>query len=383
MRRASLAAASLAVLALAGAAASAQEPAPVYQQQKKQAFRFAGDTLARYEWTENIPVPGTDLAPGEPAFVDESRSFLQARPRLELTIGPVELGAGGAFNYSDKINDETPEGFDEPLLIRDNFRSRDVRLDLAYGKVTFGPVSAVGGRFLMPLPFTEMIWDRDLRPQGGAVTLAFPFGGSNSTSRFALYGIYATGSHVYEDKSVMYGGAAELNLGAGGGSGLQLVGSYLQFKDLDKLQLAIRRQNTRELGQIVGEYHVVDLLARLTRGGQVPLQLVFDYCWNTQVSDGNHGLWLAMVIGSTDVSRAQLAYTFAKVDKDATVAAFNTDDFFWGTGWEAHRADLGVATRKNNSLHAIAQWQRFKDSPDPATRDLWVTRYRLEWRTNF
>ena len=48
-----------------------------------------------------------------------------------------------------------------------------------------------------------------------------------------------------------------------------------------------------------------------------------------------------------------------------------------------HRGDLGVSTRRNNSIHAIAQWQRFKDSPDPLVRDEWVTRYRLEWRTHF
>ena len=53
------------------------------------------------------------------------------------------------------------------------------------------------------------------------------------------------------------------------------------------------------------------------------------------------------------------------------MAAFNTDDFFWGTGWEGHRAELATGTRKNTSIHGIAQWQRFKDSPDPAPE--WVT----------
>jgi hypothetical protein len=83
------------------------------------------------------------------------------------------------------------------------------------------------------------------------------------------------------------------------------------------------------------------------------------------------------------VSPARLEYTYAKVDKDATLAAYNSDDFFWGTGWEGHRADLGITTTRKNSIHGIAQWQRFKDSPDPTVRDQWVTRYRLEWRTNF
>jgi len=49
-----VAATSLAVLAVSSAA-SAQDPAAVYQK-KNEAFRFAGDTIVRYEWTREIPV---------------------------------------------------------------------------------------------------------------------------------------------------------------------------------------------------------------------------------------------------------------------------------------------------------------------------------------
>jgi len=371
MRRPALAVALLAPLAFADLAA-AQGPTSAYQQQKKQSFRFAGDTLARYEWTQDIP--------GADGLVNESRYILQARPRVELSLGPIELGVGGAFNYSDEENDIPPPG--EPLtLIRDNYRSRDARLDLAYGKLKLGPVVAQGGRFFMSIPFTEMIWDQDLRPQGGAVALEFSPEGSSS--RFALQGIYATGSHVFEDESVMYGGGVELSFASGQDSSLQLVGSYLQFEDLDKLDVPIRRQNTRVAGLIVYDYRVVDLVGRIRRGGQMPMQLVANYCWNTALDENNSGLWLSAILGDLGTSRMRAEYTYAKIDRDATLAAFNTDDFFWGTGFEAHRADLATGTVKSSSVHAIAQWQRFKDSPDPAVREQWVTRYRLEWRTSF
>jgi len=372
MRRAASAVAPLAVLALASLAA-AQDPAAVYQQQPGKAFRFAGDSLARYEWTREIPTAD--------GLVNEDRYFLQARPRIELRAGPVELGVGGAFNYSAKENDIPPEGFDEPLLIRDNFRARDARLDLAYAKIKAGPIVVQGGRFFMPIPFTEMIWDRDLRPQGGAIALQYA--PQNSGTRIALHGIYATGSHVFEDESVMYGGALDLGFGSSQGSGLQLVGSYLEFDDTNELQLAIRRQNTRVAGFFVNEYKVVDIVGRITRGGQLPLQLVANYCWNRAVDTDNKGLWLAAVMGDLSVSRARAEYVYAKVDRDATMAAFNSDDFFWGTGWEGHKAELATGTRKNTSIHGIAQWQRFKDSPDPIVAEQWVTRYRLEWRTRF
>ena len=387
-----LAVAALGVIALTTAAA-AQDPAAVYQQEPKQSFKFAGDTLARYEWTRGIPVTGDPLT-----FLDQDRYRVQARPRIELRFGPFELGAGGEFNYSEDENDIAPEG-QSLTIIRDNYRSRDARLDLAYGKVTFGPVTAQAGRFLMPLPLTEMIWDRDIRPQGGAATITL--GDAQSPARLALHGIYSLGSHVFDDEgdylgadsldtdvldtdaTEMFGGAVELALGRPGESTLHVMGAYLQFDKLAMLEPPIRRQNTRLAGLIVGQYHVFDIVGRLARGGQVPLQLVFDYCWNSEIDDNNKGLWLAAVMGATGVSRGQLEYTYAKVDKDATLAAYNTDDFFWGTGWEGHRVDLGLTTKQKNSIHGVAQWQRFKDSPDPAVREQWVTRYRLEWRTQF
>jgi hypothetical protein len=380
----------LGLVALA-ANAPAQDTSAVYQQQANQSFRFAGDTLARYEWTKDVPVAG---APGEPlTLLDSNRYRLQARPRIEMRFGPVELGVGGEFNYSDDENDVAPEG-ETLAIIRDNYRSRDARLDLAWGKVTFGPFSAQGGRFFMPIPFTEMIWDKDLRPQGGAASVQL--GNAQSPARLALHGIYSLGSHVFDDEgdykevdlgdenpAQMYGGAAELALGRAGESTLHVMGAYVEFKDLVQLQPQIRRQNTRLGGLIVNEYQVFDIVGRLTRGGQVPAQLVFDYCWNNAIEENNKGLWLAAVLGAIGVSPARLEYVYAKIDKDATVAAYNSDDFFWGTGWEGHKADIGVSTRKKNSVHAIAQWQRFKDSPDPVIQEQWVKRWRLEWRTTF
>ena len=370
MRRAALAA-SIALLALASRAAG-QEPDAVYQQQPTKAFKFAGDALARYEWTRDILENGV--------LQDENRYFLEARPRLEVRVGPVELGAGGAFRYSDDRNDVASGG--EPLtIIRDNFRSRDVRLDLAWAKVTLGPVVLEGGRFRMPIPFTEMIWDRDLRPQGGAVTINLA--PKESSNRFALHGIYATGSHVFEDKSAMYGGGLELRLSSGQGSSVQLVGSYLQFQDLERLDPLIQRQNAHVPGHFLNDYRVVDLVGRLTRGGQLPMQLVGDYCWNTALSSGNKGLWLAAILGDLQSSRARIEYTYSKIDREATVAAFDADDFYWGTGWEGHRGDVGTPLGKGSEVHAIAQWQRFKDGPTLAVQDNWVTRYRVEYRLKF
>ena len=103
----------------------------------------------------------------------------------------------------------------------------------------------------------------------------------------------------------MYGGGAELKLATGPRSSFQVA----------RLLPAVRRSSTRSSQRSAGrtrasaggssnDYRVVDIVARLSTGGQVPLLLVADYCWNTAMSSGNRGLWLAAVIGSTEVSRA-------------------------------------------------------------------------------
>jgi len=95
MRRAIL---TFVLIAAAAPSAFAQNP---YAQRQK-ALRFTGDALLRYEWTRKIPSAGSTI--------DESRYRLQARPRIEATVGPLELGVGGEFNYSKDENDKAPAG---------------------------------------------------------------------------------------------------------------------------------------------------------------------------------------------------------------------------------------------------------------------------------
>jgi hypothetical protein len=359
----------------AGQAAPSNAMQGQQQSGRKKSLRFAGDAMTRYEWTRDLPEAG-------PEEVDSDRWRFQARPRIEASIGPVEAAVGGDFNYSKDENDALVAG--QPrTLIRDNYRSRDARFDVYYGRLNLGPVSAQGGRFFMPLPLTEMVWDADLRPLGGSATVSLGGTGPGSTMRLAATAIYAKGSHVYEDQSILWGGGAEMAVGTGTASKLGLAGSYLVFDELGTLDSALRRQNTRIEGLIGPQYRVIDVNARLASGGQMPIILLADYCWNTERTDDNRGLWLSATLGSTEVSRAAITYTYAKVDRDATVAAFSTDDFLWGTGWQGHRADLATATTRNSSLHAIAQWQRYKDSPDPEIAARYVKRWRVELRRTF
>jgi hypothetical protein len=360
---------------MAPALAAAQDPAPVYQPGKQYSVEVKLDGVVRQEWTDSI------------TFIENDRFHVRMRPRVEIGVNRFLIGLGGDFIHGSPPSVE----LDQVPLLRDNFDPRDARLDLAYVRAQAGAARIFAGRFPMPVRLTEMTWDRELRPQGGALTLEAADRGP--FKRLSLTGLGARGSHVFpaegafdfSGRETLWLASGSAVLGLGEHSTFEAVGSYLTWSDLDAIDPRLRRQNTRERagGPLRNGYDVVDLIGRFNREGRVELQLVGDYCWNTAVDSANKGLWLAAVVGSTRNAPAALEYVYSKVDPDATLAAFATDDFLWETGWEGYRGDLGIRLRDHYALHLVGQRQRFKDAPAVADRDRWLERYRIEVRVRY
>jgi len=334
------------------------------------------EAMLRNEWTKEV-----FDTPTETHNLDRWR--VRVMPRITAGGNRFNVVVGGDFNYSKDDNIDPLENGMKPAILRDNYQSRGVRLDLATANLQpTNWLKVEGGRFVMPVAFTEMIWDRDLRPQGGAVRLSTGQVGDIESLHGAF--VFTEGGHVFDDgKTRILIGSAGARLKAGMNNHLEITGSMLEFKNLNELEGMIRRQNTRTLDTdrfLLHPFRVVDVVGRVQAGGNVPLQMIANMAWNTRISENNRGLWLALVLGSIRVSRARLEYTYANVDKDATVAAFAADDFFWGTGWEGHRVELGTRSGSRFTAHLIGQLQRFKDSPIEEERDHWVKRFRIEMR---
>ena len=367
------------VLVLAAAPAPAQEAAPIFQPEKEYSFKVKADGFEREEWTSRI-------FDADGRYHNDDRASVRLRPRGEARLDKLTLGLGFNFAYGSDRNHEPTA-----TIIRDNYRSRDARVDLAFARLqlTRG-LRLEGGRFEMPVGLTEMLWDRDLRPQGGALTLESHDEAGRPRMGLTLLG--ARGSHVFDDDGaglLMASGAGFF--GAGEHGRVELRASFLRFTRVGGIEARIRRQNSRRDGLLFEDYDVADAIVRYRRDGGVPLQFVADVSRNFGASKtaraageapqkNNEGLWLAAVLGSTQSARVRGEYTFARVDKDATVAAYATDDFFWSTGWRGHRGDLGVKVADHMAVHVVGQLQRFKDSPRPEERGHWVRRYRTEFR---
>ncbi len=361
-------------LALASAVlAPAQEP-DAYFDKQEDPFRLKGDILFRREWTRELfgDVP------------DQSRWRGQLRPRLEMTFKGLEFAVGAELNYSSDENTKPPEGGPQLTLLRDNYKSREARLDLASARLqAFKWLRLQAGRMVMPVPLTEMIWDRDLRPQGGAATLSLH--DRQGAEMFSLTALGARGSHVFDDDKTDMLLVSAAIVRQSQKQRAEFRGSFLEFRRLEEMEPILRRQNARltPSGPVPDDYQIIDLTGRIRSEGALPSEIVVDYAWNRKKEALNKGFWLALVLGSTVTSRSRGEYVYSRVDQDVTVAAYAGDDFFWGTGWEGHRVDFGVRTGQGSSIHTVAQIVRFKDSPVPEARDHWIKRFRTELRWTF
>jgi hypothetical protein len=329
--------------------------------------------LAREEWTTHQYLDAPD----------DKRWQLRLFPSIEIGRKWIFVGGGADLAYGQKDN---VDGVPLSGTYVENYHTRGARLDLAYLRLI--PMSWLrieGGRFRMPVPLTEMLWDADLKPQGGAVTLELKPKGE--LSRLALTGLAARGSHPFSDEKtnmVLISGAAEFK--GGPQSKLALNGSFLQYTDFnlpDGLDPRLFRENSRGHGGLaLNKFRIVDLQARMHGGGQAPGELVFDYCINTQAQANRQGVWLGVVLGALPQSRARFEYVYARIGRDATLGAYNTDDFPWHTDWEGHRGEFAVGTGRSSSLHVIGQLQRPMSLTQPDGTHPWVRRLRIEWRVH-
>ena len=362
-----------AIAACFGTAAEAQQ-API-----------TGDFVIRQEWNDDF-FSTPDVTPAK-------RTRFRFRPRFDVSTNVLRLTVGGDFNWSTDDNLK-PEDITLPLnIIRDNYDSRSARLDLASVGINLSTKIRVEvGRMAMPLRVTEMLWDRDLRVQGATADWVLHQGASVEPI-VRLSGVYSRGSHVFGDSEDASGSslgkgttltAGAIDLGFGTNKRVEVTGAFLKFDDLEFLERMIRRQNTRVAGgPPAREFEVLDLIVRLRTDAPFPMQLVLDGSRNRKAPDQKNGIWASLVLGSLKELRFRGEYTYAKVDKDATVAAYAADDFFWTTGWLGHRAEFAFAQNERTSIHVIGQMQQFKDAPNVAERSHWVKRLRLEARRSF
>ena len=344
-------------------------------------YHFTSDFLFRYE-RQQFP----DIFPGRDdvdRFRVRWRPGVVIKPNLIWTIG-LEVEANGIHESDGDVDPPRFPEFHSPIFDRDNFKRNSVVLSKAFAK--YSPTSDlefIGGKFDNPFITTEMVWDNDLRPNGGVLKVSA--GADDEAWRITgrIGDFYA--SHYLHDRTnvVAAQGAFILTEGV---TKLTFAASYYDHNVHD-LDPSLVRTNTRSGFGLLNDYNLFDLIGRVRFGFEfVPIMAQFDYVHNTAANsfdpsmpgNGDTGWLVEATVGQfEEVGDFELGWAYHHVESDAVLAAYNTDDWWFPTRGEGYRIHGGLMVAPHVIISASYLNQSFIDQSPEFKR--WQVNCIVKW----
>lgn len=299
---------------------------------------------------------------------DIERLRFEVRP--EVAFAPSErfkVGVRAVGSLGTDSNEDNARNFD-------NYRSDGVELDRWYVEARPGAWTIVAGAFGMPLVSTEMLWDRDVQTPGGAVSRQIATGASTLTLTAA--GFFSPQREG--DRSRILAGQTVWRGGDPDRFAVEAAGAYWDF-DLDDLKPHYTRQNSPdpygEGGRFESAFRLLDVLVRVRFPAlRVPVTVSVDAIHNLEGEEGNRGAFEgAVAVGSVGTPRTWRAfYMYQYVERDAVVGAYNTDDWWFHSRYEGHRAGAAVTLLPQVYVQGTFMLQRRLDL------SIWLNRITVD-----
>jgi hypothetical protein len=326
-----------------------------FEEPAKPRFSFQWDFLARYDRIDHL------------VFREEvERGRFELRPEVDFDPSDrFRIGARGVFDYGTEEDYENYINFD-------NYRSRGSMLERYYILARPGTFAIRAGAFGMPLAASEMLWDRDIQTLGAAVAWE-RLGGALTLAAAGFYGPQRNHDH-----SRIGVGQAIWRTGDENRLQLEAAASYWGF-DMRNLDPGFIRQNTLRMvdgeAELASKFHVGDLLLRLRFSvGTLPALVSLDGIRNFEGASGKKSAFEGVLavgrLGTPGHWRVFYAYQY--VERDALVGAYNTDDWWFHTWYEGHRAGVAVTILPQVYVQFAGTLQRRLDRPN------WLNRYTLD-----
>ncbi len=353
-------------------------------------FEFSGDFRLRAEPTFGGPV-------------DQSQDRFRERVRLR-------------FNVEAKLNDQIRGGFslasgdlNNPISTNQTLNQYDTRkpieIDRMYATYTpswFKQLTLTGGKFTYPWFNTELVWDKDLNPEGAGETLSF------NVKTPALKNISIVGFQLpfAENKrtapnnksfynTMVYGEQLQTFWQLGPRVRLNAYESFYDWKYADSVAFSLLTANsaspddsllalsntgesnsiatvtstnaitgakTITSAQFASKFAVLDSLAELdvqTSSARWPITFIGDFAQNTRACQNvknipsaavfsapcdphaRHGYWLESSIGRMQKKGDwQFSYTRIVIQREAVIGAFNYSEIFPTSNVEIHRPEI-------------------------------------------
>jgi hypothetical protein len=353
-------------------------------------FAFSGDIRLRAEPTFGGPV-------------DRSQDRFRERIRFR-------------FNAEAVLNDQLRGGFslasgdlNNPISTNQTLNQYDTRkpiaIDRMYATYTpswFHPLTLTGGKFAYPWFNTELVWDKDLNPEGAGESLAFHVR-TPLLKKFSVVGFQLPFAEnrrtAANDKSfyntMVYGEQLQTYWQLGSRVKLSAYGSFYDWKFADSMALSLLTANnaspdeallalnnngqqnsigtvtatnaitgakTITSAQYASKFGIVDSLAQIdivTPSERWPLTIIGDFAENTRACENiknipaaavysapcdphaRHGYWLEAGIGRTQKKGDWLfSYTRIVIQREAVIGTFNYSEIFPSSNVEIQRPEI-------------------------------------------
>ncbi len=357
-------------------------------------FRLSGDARVRYE--NFFQSYSGCVAPN-----CNPRNRERLRLRIGLDGKLSEDFVGGFYiatgDLSEPIStNQTMTGF---------FNRKPIGVDR--GWITYQPTShrwlqLTGGKFAYTWMRTNLTFDPDLNPEGFSQKLSFDF--ASPTFKNVTF----TGMQMMFNESSK--GTDSFAAGGQISSRLKLGGvtitpafTALNWRNVNPIAAAVSggtllgnaltNATSPDKKSYLSRFLYLDTMVDIgmrTPWARFPARLVLDYVDNPNaISNRNKGYWAEFALGRTqEKGDVQFGYTFARVEQDAVIAAFNESDLRAGTNVVQNRIIFNYQAARNTTLAYTLWLGRTLDRNaqnaavvsglPPGLRDPFLTRIQLD-----
>ena len=289
--------------------------------------------------------------------VTRNRHRLRARVGIEANVSPYTIiGLQLATGTNDPVS--TNQTLDN------GFSTKNIMLDLAYFEMKHKAILGLelkGGKFNNPFfkpGKSELLWDTDWNPEGGAVTFQRDF-------KYLSLTLMGAGLWIEErssgDDSWLAAGQGILRyflnekkssfaIGGGFFNYINTAGFEPFFDPEEPMGNTID-----DSGLYVNEYELLELFAEITHNfNDIPVVVMGDYVTNTATDSLDNGWLVGIRVGKMKKPGSwSFRYIYREVERDAVVGTF-TDSDFRGGGTDAKGHEIGgaVLLAKNTAFKA-------------------------------
>ncbi len=319
----------------------------------------AEDATGQLHWRTDLLLRGDRVTglPGGRSDLERLRARL--RFGLDYWLGErLELGAGLRLSLGSDDNRDNRRN-------NDNERSNGVGLDRLRLRWQLGEHGQLSlGKDAYGLELSPLLWDEDLRPAGIGYEYGRPIG---DFDRLVLRAGWHAGQHLYGDDSRIAAGQIAWHLREGSPHSASVLLSLLDFRRLDTLvRQGLARTNRVVGGRLVSDYRLLDLQlqGRTELVGQ-PLQIGLDIARNLGADDLRDAARFDLRLGDAGRSGGwEVGYALQRVQRDAIMAAFNDDDWWFASAVRGYTLWLGYGV----SSHWRLRLQGFVETRDDLQR---------------